>query len=525
MKALSLKLQITFLVILLIAGLVGAFSWTVISGKRNMIISELYRTVILQARNIALSSSKALLHRDPEFELHPLITRVKRSDRNIVSVSVVNSKGIIKGSEDLMSIDKKYMEPDDLNKAENSISLLSNEKLYQNEDIVYVSVPVMDQSEIIGSVSIRYSKQKVKSTILDIYTRMLKIGLAALVTGSLISLAMSFYISRPVKKLEYGARKIGEGNLDTRINIRSVKELKVLADSFNDMARGLKESRLALIENERMQKELELAHEIQSTLLPSRIPRLRNLEIDAYYKPAAQVGGDYFDLVSLDNHRLMLIVGDVSGKGVPGLVVMAMVRILIRGLAAEGRNPAEMLRRLNLLLGKNMKKNMFVTLFCGIFNIIDTKMIFASAAHMPLILYKKMDSSVSLLKTRTKPLGIFPDRLFSSGLEEYSLDLNPGDLIFQFTDGLSEMTNDRQEEFGIDRIARAVKNNAENGSERVITDLQNRYAAYRGKQEQSDDLTMLAARVLPQRVGADSDSRVDSDREELLVRGFNNRTG
>jgi serine phosphatase RsbU (regulator of sigma subunit) len=503
MNSLSLKVQITFLVILLIAGLVGAFSWNVITEEKNMIISELYRTVILQARNIALSSSKPLLHRDPEFELHPLITRVRQSDKNIISIAVMNRKGTVQASSDLMMIDKEYTLPRGLSDPEKEPDLLEGESLRESDDIVFISIPVMAREEKIGSVSMEYSKQEAKSTVFQIYSRMLRIGIIAVIIGSVISIALSLYIARPVKKLETGAKAIGRGELNTRIDISSVKELKVLADSFNDMAFSLKKHRRALIENERIQKELELAHEIQSTLLPTHLPQPANFEIDAFYKPAAQVGGDYYDLFALEGEKLMLAVGDVSGKGVPGLVVMAMVRILIRGLAAGREGPATMLRKLNVLLKRNMKKHMFVTLFCGLIDLRNGEIVLSSAAHMPLFLYRRREDKVVQLRSSARPLGIFDDSIFSKGVREEKIKLHPGDLLFQFTDGLSEIRNGHGEEFGLARIDRMVREAGRSGAGSLISELRKEYDAFRGEQSQPDDLTMLAINYLPAEVPED----------------------
>ncbi len=500
MKSLSLKVQIAFLVIILVAALVGVFSWTVATGEKKMMMSQLHRRVILQARNIALSSAKPLLHHDPEFVLHPLITRVRKADRNIVSITVVDSRGVVRGSEDVMMIEREYREPSGLHRVREVPYLMDGEKLKENRDILFVSVPVLDQDERIGAVSMGYSKQELKKTISGINSRMIKIGLIALAAGSLLSLMLGYHITRPVKKLEKGARAIGRGELRTRIKIKSVQELKVLADSFNEMAHGLEKNRQALAENERMEKELELAHEIQSTLLPSRIPQLENFEIGTYYRPAAQVGGDYFDLVPLDDHRMMLIVGDVSGKGVPGLVVMAMVRILMRGLATRGEGPGRMLRRLNVLLNKDIKNNMFVTLFCGLMDIRKMDIVFASAAHMPLVFYRSSERSVHQIKSNAKPLGLFPDHIFSAGLDEQRLKLEQGDMIFQFTDGLNEMRNEQGEEFGIERILSAVARDGKRGASQLISRIQERYRAFRGAEGQGDDLTMLAISVLPRRI-------------------------
>jgi len=369
---LSFKIQIALFVIILVAGLVYSFYWTVSETEKKSIMSEVVQKVVLQARNIALSSSKPLLHEDPEFVLHPLITRI--------------------------------------------FSLMNGEELLENDSIIEVRVPITEQGERIGTVYLKYSKAAVTRAIAEAGRRLLKMSIFALLVGALVSFLLAHHITKPIKALTVGAEKIGQGELDTKISVHSVREIQLLADTFNEMVEKLKEGRSALLEKERMHKELEIARTIQATLLPSKLPHLRNFELDAYYNPASEVGGDYFDLIKIDDRRIMIVVGDVAGKGVPGLVVMAMVRILVRSLARRRENPASLLRHLNVMLLKDMKKNLFVTLFIGILDTQDSILEFASAAHMPLLVFHCKEKIVRMIKTSMKPLGIFPGETCSCSL-------------------------------------------------------------------------------------------------------------
>ncbi len=266
----------------------------------------------------------------------------------------------------------------------------------------------------------------------------------------------------------------------------------MLADTFNSMAENLEKNRAAMLEKERVDRDLEIAREIQKTLLPERIPEVRGLQIDAFYDPASQVGGDYFDIIETGEGKYLFVVGDVAGKGVPGLVVMAMVRIMVRDLASRGENPSRLLRHLNMLLRADIKNNMFVTLFCGQLDTETNNFEFASAAHMPLCYYSESESKVIELKTKTKPLGLFDDDLFSQGLEEKSVTLGPGDLIFQYTDGLNETHDSTGEEFGTDRVREVVRRFAPAGAKAVLSGIRTSLDAFRGENPMGDDLTLLS---------------------------------
>ncbi len=497
MKTMSLKMQITLLVIVLIAGLVAAFSWTVVTDEKRMLLTEAIQEIILEGRHLALGSAKPLLHEDPALELSPLVAGSQRTEKDIVSVVVVDRAGTIRGHCDARMIDRPHAPRAGLRAVPGSGLTVRGEAIRASDELIEVRVPVRDRGKTIGYVYIEYAKAGVLEAIGDINARMLRIGIIGLLVGAGLSLLLALHITRPVSALTRGAEAIGRGRLDTRIDVRSGTELQALARTFNDMAQRLEENRRALIEQERIARELEIAHEIQATLLPARLPRFPNIELDAYYNAASEVGGDYFDLVPIDEDRLMIVVGDVAGKGVPGLVVMAMVRILVRALAQSPEKPASLMRQLNLLLRKDMKSTMFVTLFWGILDTRDGSLDFANAGHMPLIVCRGSRRAVDVFRPTAKPLGVFSDDIFRRGLENHRITIEPGDWLLQYTDGLSEMRNTAGEEYGIERLERVLAGAAGGGAPHVVSELRRDLDAFRGGAPQSDDLTIVVVKAMP----------------------------
>ena len=512
-RSVGLKIQIMTLVIFLVAGLVAAISWTVIRIEKQMVLSDVLHRGVLEGRNVALASAKALLGEDPEFQLHPLVTRALAGEKDLVSIVIVDRAGRIKGHRHVHSINSEYQPTPHLEPLPGAIALAAGEEVGQNDDVLEVKVPVSDRGEPLGAVYLQYSKHTLNEAAAGTEWRMLRIGAAAIIAGALVSLLLAIHITRPVEALTRGAEDIGLGLLETRLEGNSIREIDALADGFNAMAEKLDESRRAMLKKERMERELEIAHEIQATLLPSSLPHLRDFEVDAYYHPATEVGGDYFDLIPLDKGRLLVVVGDVAGKGVPGLVVMAMVRILVRALALEHEAPAELLRRLNALLGKDIRKSFFVTLFCGILDTADRSFAFASAAHMPLIVYHAEGRIVNSIGTSAKPLAVFPDAVFAQGLEEHRITLRPGDCVVQFTDGLNEMRSPTDEEFGLTRLMQAVAGEAAGGARHLVGAIRRELAGFRGEAPQSDDLTIVAISAMPAGV-----ERASADRMDILDR-------
>ncbi|MDD4856572.1 MAG: SpoIIE family protein phosphatase [Candidatus Krumholzibacteria bacterium] len=497
MKAISLKMQIVLLETLVIAGMVAAVSWTVITNEKKMLMAESLERLVLEGRNLALSSAKPLLHEDPEFELHPLVIRAQEAETDIISIVVVDRKGLIKGHRDVLLIDRSYEPVAGLRGVAATGLAQSGEEIRENDEIIEVKIPITDQGEPIGFVYLEYAKAEVLEAISLIKARMFRIGILALGFGVVFSLMLAPQITRPVRALTKGAEAIGQGRLDTRIEVAPITELQTLAKTFNGMAQSLEENQKSLVEQERIRSELAIAHEIQATLLPTRLPRLDNFEVDAYYHSASEVGGDYYDLVPVDENHLMIVIGDVAGKGVPGLVIMAMVRVLVRALAQSREEPATLLRHLNVLFRKDIKRNMFVTLSCGILDVRDGSLVFANAGHMPPIICRGARRAAEALPTKAKPIGIFPDEIFCRGLEEHRVTLGPGDCVLQYTDGLSEMRNADGEEYGIERLMKVVADEASGGARHLVSELRKSLGSFRGDAPQSDDLTIVAINAMP----------------------------
>jgi serine phosphatase RsbU (regulator of sigma subunit) len=497
MKAVGLKVQITVLVILLLTGIVAAFSWMVATNERQMLLVEVKRRVRLSARNVSMSVSRILVVRSADSELRILITGLKKADPSISSIIVVDAEGNIMGRQDNIQDDGDFEGAGNFGSA-GVPHILESEKLHEEEGWFEAVVPVIHRDERIGTVYVRYSKDEVALAVDKINSQLMRFGLIAIVIGAFVSLMLAGHIVSPVSALTRSVEAFGRGRLDGDIEVHSTREIQTLANTFNEMARRIRSDRKGLVEKKRMEKELEIAHEIQGTLLPSSLPHLVDYEMDVYYHPASHVGGDYFDLIPLGDNHLFIVVGDVAGKGVPGLVIMAMVRVIVRALALQRERPADLLRHLNMLLKKDMKRNIFVTLFCGLLDAERGILDFASAAHMPLLVYHGKDRTVQMLGTKTKPLGIFPDAEFSRDLEEKSVRLAPGDLFMQYTDGLNEMKNSSAEEFGIERMMQIAVDDAAGGARHFIKKIKRYLSEFKGDEPQSDDLTILAVSALPE---------------------------
>jgi sigma-B regulation protein RsbU (phosphoserine phosphatase) len=203
-------------------------------------------------------------------------------------------------------------------------------------------------------------------------------------------------ISRPIVNLTAMTRRIAGGDFTQRIDIPARNEIGILATSFNEMTRRLNESienlKVTTAAKERIESELKIAREIQMSMVPKRFPPFpdrHEFDLFATLVPAREVGGDFYDFFFIDDDRLLFAIGDVSGKGVPAALFMAVVKTLLRATAGTAATPGDILRRLNDDLSRDNDACMFVTLFCGILRVRTREIDYSNGGHeLPFHLHR-----------------------------------------------------------------------------------------------------------------------------------------
>ncbi|OHB70288.1 MAG: hypothetical protein A2W23_03855 [Planctomycetes bacterium RBG_16_43_13] len=244
--------------------------------------------------------------------------------------------------------------------------------------------------------------------------------------------------------------------------------------------------------------ELAIAEEIQANLLPKRIPQLTGYELGAYYKPSRDVGGDYYDFIEIDSDRLGLLVADVSGKGIPGSMVMTEARALIRSEATRTDSPAETFIRVNRILHNDIKRGMFVTAFYAILDTKKDTLCLTSAGHNPMVLWRKASNTCHLVNPSGLALGIDKGPIFERSIKEQKLQMYKCDRFVIYTDGVTEAMNEKDEPLGQNRFYMKVKEFAEKGSNEFISLMVKVVEEHQGKAEQHDDITIVTCRAKPQ---------------------------
>jgi len=253
----------------------------------------------------------------------------------------------------------------------------------------------------------------------------------------------------------------------------------------------LKAAQAQLVEQERLKRELEIAAEVQRSILPAQFPDIPGFEFAACARPAREVGGDYYDLLPLDDHHFGLVMADVSGKSVHAALYMAVTRALFLAEAAQYRSPRDATFQIHNLLMTSSDSDMFVTAFYGVVNQQTRTMRYVRAGHDLPLHFQSQSGRLSLLQARGRFLGSLEGLV----LDEATVQFAPGDALICYSDGLTDAASPEGECYGLERlkavVTRAAHQSAQALAEAIIADVD----AFRAGTPQPDDLTLLVMKV------------------------------
>ena len=368
--------------------------------------------------------------------------------------------------------------------------------MIKNKDVVLCYAPIQRTGWSVCSVSM-YSDvmENLGSATFSVFV-ILVVGLLML---SLCIRLLVNYTSRPMRQLTEAAYQIAGGNFNVELPVVETKDdLKQLHDAFANMQHSLKryieDLKSTTSAKERIESELSIAHSIQMSLVPnifSPFPDCEQLDLFACLHPAKEVGGDFYDFF-LSDGKLYFVIGDVSGKGIPASLVMAITRTLFRIISSSTQSPKEIVEKLNNAIAKDNETNMFVTMFAGVLDYNTGEMKFCNAGHNPPLLITCKEHSVDFLTVEQNlPLGVVEGFDFV----EQTMQLSMGDGMLLYTDGLTEAENVHRKLFGDEHARRVVKKCSAMLSKDLIENINEELALFVGKAKQSDDLTMLCFRL------------------------------
>ena len=247
-------------------------------------------------------------------------------------------------------------------------------------------------------------------------------------------------------------------------------------------------------EKKRLDHDLEIARDIQRVLLPAEPPSVNGFEISGINVPARQVSGDYFDYIKVDEDRLGVAIADVSGKGVPASLIMAICRSVLRSQAAQNPSPADVLRKVNRQLYPDIKEDMFISMAYLILDHARNGVTLARAGHDAPLLYKRASQTVTPLKPPGMVVGIDSGNVFDRITGDFPVPLERDDCLVLYTDGVTEALDTDGNEFGVERTIQSVRASADNGAQAIVARLIDDLRNFVGSHPQNDDITLIAIR-------------------------------
>ncbi len=269
-------------------------------------------------------------------------------------------------------------------------------------------------------------------------------------------------------------------------------EDKNALETFGDYASvSIENSRLLeeSIEKERLEKELDLAREVQRKILPASEPNYKNLNISSVFIPAFEVGGDYYDYFEIDEEKLGFVIADVSGKGISAAFIMAEVKGIFESLSRTYQSPKEIFIIANEILCRALDKKTFVSAAHGIIDVKKEKLFIARAGHCPIILIR--DNSVKNLVPSGMGLGLTKSEAFRNTLEEISIDLKENDIIVLYTDGITEAKNIDMEDFGEEQFQQIILDNRNESADIISKRVIREITLFSKNNQQHDDITLV----------------------------------
>ncbi len=249
-----------------------------------------------------------------------------------------------------------------------------------------------------------------------------------------------------------------------------------------------------LAQEQRIKQELVIARDVQQSFLPVETPQFHNLDLAAICKPAYETGGDYYDFVQLDDHRIAVTIGDVSGKGIQAAFYMTFIKGILHSLCHEIDSPAEILKKVNRLFYDNAQRGTFISLVYGIIDIRNKTFRFARAGHNPVLRISSSNGGLEELKPKGIGIGLSKDS-FDDQLEEVELSLKNEDVLILYTDGIVEALSESKKFYGSKRLNRMISQHAGQSAKGILDLLAQDVRSFIGSARQHDDMTMMVIKL------------------------------
>ena len=498
-NALNMKSQYSIIATILYTVIALIIFIPIYLGTESEVVDNSLNTTASKTEDLAVNLRDDLLA-ESSITIHEKAQTLFSSEPRIVEeVFVVGNDQRIKG---WGNTDKFYSYNDEYSIPETAVlaDTINSTKIYQyvkNDSLIYdlqTDILLGGGTEL-GKVHVWLKDETILGLVNEKKLRMIIFLVVILLVGYVPIFLLIHKLLSTFHNLAEWVREVVHGKVDQdEIDIDGSDEIGEIAQAFNEMTHKFREAQVTLIEQQKLQKELQVAQEIQQMLLPSDFPRVEGYDISSYYEAAKEVGGDLFDFVEIDDDAVGIIVADVSGKGIPGSLIMTMIRTAIRLESRGNRNPADVLARVNRFVANDMKRGMFVTMFYIILDSRNRLIHYASAGHNPMILYRGSTDQTYYLNPSGFPVGLqLPDiNLFAKKIESESIQLKEDDILVSYTDGITEAMNNERELYHEERFLHAIRSNSHLDVGEFVKSINGHLKDFTGGAPQNDDITYVA---------------------------------
>jgi serine phosphatase RsbU (regulator of sigma subunit) len=543
---LSISVKMIFttaaLILLIIAGFAALNIWTIgrvfdeSMAEKERLIEEQLRKVGTATVSAVASSSRSFLETNNDADLRHYVTDLARKDPSIASVYVLDANQGLTAHSDEAKNPKEghphigedswavvyalWKQRKDLNEPEPLVS--TEAKLAAGRMAIFAApvfpagVPalaagVFDPNEAtrpLGYVVIAYgfgdldralaqANAQKETAYRETGYRTAEVGAIFVLLGLLLAILQGLRLSKPIKMLAWRADQIARGDLESRVEVTSTDEIGLLGENFNYMADQLVVLLRQTAEKATLEKELEVARTIQETLVPPNDTVDRQfVKISGYFQPASQCGGDWWTYHDLKNGKVLVVIGDVTGHGVPSAMITAAAKAacdVARAVNNDDVTCSQLLEIMNRAIFESAKRKFVMTCFASILDPKTRTITYANAGHNFPYLYRVTDGKGEFgsLMTRGNRLGDLQESKYTSK----TTDLQPGDVLVWYTDGIVECENETGEEYGEKRFRSSIRKAAHlDPAEMRETVVQESHVFF-GDRARKDDITMVFARV------------------------------
>ncbi len=480
-------LFVTFLVLILS----GIHSFLTIQNQTKALKNEIIERAKVIVRKLANDSRDAILTKDDLTLFAGIKNTMAEKDILYAMILDGNKIPICHNDTKYLAENKSPLTDRITVEAFKSDTILVQDIFYKSQSSFDVSSPIIWNMKKIGLIRIGFSKKPIKEAIKSTTYKTIIVAFISIIIGVLFTILLTTYIIEPIKVLMKGVERISSGNFDKIIKTKHHDEFMVLANTFNEMQKSIKQMMTEIAKQEAVKRELEIASEIQKMLIPKESPKIDGLDITGYSQQATEVGGDYFDFSHIDKSNLGTILADVSGHGISAALIMVMVRMIFKTISKNVKTPAELLILINKLLKDDLLEEKFVTMIYYNYNIKTGKLTLSSAGHQPLLWFKFNEKKIHEVTTTGFPIGVVDNFEYKNR----DITLSKGDIIIAYTDGFVELKNENRDEFGFERLKDIVLKHHESSSELITNHIIDACSKFTDLPMQ-DDKTIVILKVV-----------------------------